>query len=191
MKRTQMKIINTCFTTTLVALAFTISASAQTVGGGTFAEGGHNADQPIEISSDTLELEQEKQIAVFAGSVDAVQGDMSLKTDRLEVHYTTDEEAGVDGESQSISSMEAIGNVYVNSPRETAQGDTADYNVIDRILTLNDNVLLTQGSNVLCGNTLDMYLDTGRSLLKGACKKSSTNKKGRVQGVFFPSNSKD
>ena len=34
-------------------------------GGGVFAPGGHDSSQPVEISSDSLEVEQEKQLAVL------------------------------------------------------------------------------------------------------------------------------
>jgi lipopolysaccharide export system protein LptA len=189
MKRDQMINLNRYLIVPMAAFALSTTVSlAQTVGGGVFAPGGHNADQPVEISSDSLEIEQEKELAVFEGNVDAVQGDLTLKTDRLEVHYKTENE-GTDDENQAISTMEAKGNVHVTSPRETAQGDRADFNIAENTLILHDNVLLTQGRNVLCGKSLDMNLTTGRSLLKGACNKSSSNTKGRVQGVFFPSNS--
>jgi len=165
-------------------------------GGGVFAPGGHNTDQPIEITSDLLEVEQEKQVAIFIGNVDAIQGDMTLNSDRLEVFYNVEESEGEaqpedDGQTESIRSLRAEGNVVVTSPSETAKGDWADYDVAERILTLHDNVVLNQGRNVLCGSKLDMNLNTGRSLLKGKCARSASNPKGRVQGVFFPSKSKD
>ena len=164
--------------------------------GGVFAPGGHNTEQPIEITSDLLEVEQEKQVAIFIGNVDAIQGDMKLNSDRLEVFYNVEDSEGEgqaadDGQTESIRSLRAEGNVVVKSPSETAKGDWADYDVTARILTLHDNVVLNQGRNVLCGSQLDMNLDTGRSLLKGKCARSASNPKGRVQGVFFPSKSKD
>ena len=169
-------------------------------GGGVFAPGGHDTDQPIEITSDLLEVEQEKQVAIFIGNVDAIQGDMTLNSDRLEVFYNVEESEGEgegeaqaedDGQTESIRSLRAEGNVVVKSPSETAKGDWADYDVVARILTLHDNVVLNQGRNVLCGSKLDMDLNPGRSLLKGKCARSASNPKGRVQGVFFPSKSKD
>ena len=164
--------------------------------GGVFAPGGHNTEQPIEITSDLLEVEQEKQVAIFIGNVDAIQGEMKLNSDRLEVYYDVEESeetapAEETEQTDSIRSLRAEGNVVVNSPNETAKGDWADYDVAKRVLTLHDNVILTQGRNVLCGSKLDMDLDTGRSLLNGKCARSASNPKGRVQGVFFPSKSKD
>ncbi len=167
--------------------ALVLPAAAQS---GIFAEGGHDTQQPIEITSDSLEVKQEQQVAIFLGNVDAKQGTLTLTSQRLEVHYTS-EETEDGGSSESISSMKASGNVIVTSPTEQAEGEWADYDVVDRVITLHDNVLLTQGKNTLCGASLDMDLDTGRSFLKGACTRSAKNTGGRVQGVFFPSKSKD
>jgi len=180
----------------VLAAAPSVAQESSDSGGGGFAPGGHNTDQPIEITSDLLEVEQEKQVAIFIGNVDAIQGDMTLNSDRLEVFYNVEESEGEaqaedDGQTESIRSLRAEGNVVVTSPSETAKGDWADYDVAERILTLHDNVILNQGRNVLCGSKLDMNLNTGRSLLKGKCARSASNPKGRVQGVFFPSKSKD
>ncbi|TDI66846.1 MAG: hypothetical protein E2O89_00305 [Alphaproteobacteria bacterium] len=161
--------------------------TVQKSSGGVFAPGGHDINQPVEISSDSLEVRQQEELAIFLGNVDARQGEMRLRTDKLEVYYVTEK---ADGESngastQAISRMRAIGNVFVTSPRETAKGDWADYNVISRILSIHDNVLLTQGDNVICGQQLNMNVDTGISELTGGCN-SGAQTATRVQGVFFP-----
>lgn len=43
--------------------------------------------QPIEIVSDRLQVNQEQQIAIFTGNVNAAQGDMTLRSDLLRVFY--------------------------------------------------------------------------------------------------------
>ncbi len=149
---------------------------------GLFAPEGHDTKQPIEIASDSLEVDQDQQIAVFQGNVDAVQGDLRLRTDKLEVHFEQD---GDNTSTQSIDRMKAEGNVFIMSPNETAEGEWAEYEVSSRTITMRDNVRLTQGTNVLCGHTLEMNLDTGRSVLKGSCK-TSKNEPSRVRGLFFP-----
>jgi lipopolysaccharide export system protein LptA len=44
-------------------------------------------EDPVEIVSDSLVVEQEKQLATFTGNVDAVQGEMRLRADKLLVYY--------------------------------------------------------------------------------------------------------
>lgn len=156
---------------------------------GIFSQGGHDTKQPIAISSDTLEVKQDEEIAIFSGNVDAVQGEMRLRSQSLEVYYATEDGDGT-VTPNSIKRMKALGRVFLSSPEETAEGDWADYDLTAAMLTLHDNVLLTRGKNVLCGQKLDMDLDSGRSVLIGACGDSPASG-GRVQGLFFPAESDD
>ena len=91
------------------------------------AQGG--GDEPIEISSDRLVLEQNQQLATFTGNVDAVQGDTTLRTDMLRVFYTSDEEREASGSQQSVKRLEADGNVIITQPGETAEGDSGVYDL--------------------------------------------------------------
>ena len=47
--------------------------------------------QPIEIEADNLEIQQDKQLAIFAGNVRAVQGTLRLRAQILRVHYLSRE----------------------------------------------------------------------------------------------------
>ncbi|WP_159709545.1 lipopolysaccharide transport periplasmic protein LptA [Geminicoccus flavidas] len=151
---------------------------------------GHDSRQPIEITSDTLTVEQPKQLATFAGNVDAVQGDMKLRADRLLVHYARNEAAeggsgaggGADPADNSIRMIEAFGKVVITSPAESAQGDAGVYDVVAGTMQLTGDVVLTRGENVIRGNRLDMDLNTGLSTVSGG-KRSE-----RVRAVFTPEN---
>lgn len=160
------------------------SGDAGNSSAGIFAPGGHNTKQPITISSNTLEVKQDEEIAIFTGDVDAIQGDMRLRSDSLEVYYATEEGDGTTAPN-SIKRIRALGRVFLVSPQETAEGDWADYDVTASVITLHDNVILTRGKNVLCGEVLNMDLNSGRSILSGACKDSGATQ-SRVQGLFFP-----
>ncbi len=72
-----------------------------------------------------------EQIATFTGNVDAVQGDMVLSADLLRVYYGDDEVAERRDRRapNSIRRIEAEGNVFLSSPRETAQGNAGVYDV--------------------------------------------------------------
>ena len=95
--------------------------------------GKSEAKEPIEIQADRLEVDQEKQIAVFSGQVDAVQGDMTLRADRLRVFYTDADarpaNTGNQAQDQSIRRIEAEGSVLLTQPGETAEGDAGVYDV--------------------------------------------------------------
>lgn len=154
-------------------------------------------DKPIEITSDRLDVDQEAQVAVFDGKVDAIQGDFRLTADKLTVHY--DQPAGTTGPkeaetsltgdpsggSRRIRRMDVVGNVKIVSPTETATGDTAVYEVEKGTIDLMGNVVLTRGQNVIRGTKLTTNVDTGKSVIKGG-NQSVGGTNGRVKSLFVP-----
>jgi lipopolysaccharide export system protein LptA len=135
----------------------------------------HDASLPIEITADSMEVEQERQVATFKGNVEAKQGDLRLRADVLVVHYADRE----DGDGKTITLLEADGNVFVSSPEETAQGRHGVYDVSKRTIALDGPVVLTRGDNVIRGDRLELELETGLSRVLGGAD-------GRVKGVFVP-----
>lgn len=152
----------------------------------------HDKTLPIEISADSLEVEQEAQTATFAGNVDAVQGDLVLSAKTLKVHYEGKSSAVglAAGTGGTISQIEAEGDVILSSPEETAEGDVGVYDVPGRLITLTGAVVLTRGGNVLRGEQLEMDLATGKSRMVGTTATvgadGATTEKGRVKALFTP-----
>jgi lipopolysaccharide export system protein LptA len=166
----------------LLTLALALSAPALAQEGGFLGRMGEPIDTsaPIEISADTLEVQQTEQVAIFSGNVDATQGDMRLQASELRVHYNSGN--GTGGE---ISRIDADGNVHVSSASETARGDSAVYDVLEEQVTMEGNVVLTQGTNVIQGDRLTIDLASGHSRIEGgASMVSEDNDEGRVRGVF-------
>jgi lipopolysaccharide export system protein LptA len=140
-----------------------------------------NRDQPIEINADSLEVQQEKQVAIFNGNVNAVQGDMRLKADQLRVFYRQGAKPGeaprAQGQGQgqgqpqgpagSIVRIEAVGRVFISSPTQTAQGDQGVYDVERNTITLANNVIITQDRNILRGARAVVDLTTGQARMDG------------------------
>ena len=160
-------------------IAAVLAASVMLAGAGAAQEaddGAREESQAIEITADTLEVRQSENVAVFEGSVHAVQGELVLNADMLTVHYR--EAAGGQG-NLGVSRIDAQGNVVVTSPGETAEGQHGVYSVEEGRIDLAGGVVLNQGNNVVTGETLTMNLETGVSKVSGA---GST----RVQGLFVP-----
>jgi lipopolysaccharide export system protein LptA len=147
-------------------------------------------DDPVEIVSDSLVVEQEKQLATFTGNVDAVQGEMRLRADKLLVYYQEDnEQAGADqpaGGDQAIQRIEAMGNVFVTRPGETAKGDNGTYQPATGDVTLDGNVVLTRGQNVIRGARLLSNRRTGQSTVYAAAPGSIGKPEQRVRALFKP-----
>ena len=146
----------------------------------------HDSKLPIEITADSLEVMQDQQVATFLGNVDAVQGDLVLTSDQLRVHYRGGEsEPGVT--AGSIRRIEAMGNVFMSSPEETAQGEFGVYDVDGALLTLEGSVVLTRAENVVRGERLEIDLATGRSQMFAAVPSTAGGAPGqRVKAVFVP-----
>lgn len=138
----------------------------------------YDPDEPIEVTADSLEVDREKKIAIFRGDVDAVQGELRLRAQTLTVYY---HEGGNVLDEASIWRIDAVDDVFVSSPTETAQGEKGIYNVEESVINLTGSVVLTRGENVIRGDSLVMYLETGISRVESSAAASE-----RVHGVFVP-----
>lgn len=163
----------------MLALCTPWPALAQQLGAGMGTGFKHDSSQPIEITADVLDVVQADQTAIFSGNVVTAQGELRLGSDNLRVHYRRGGERAV--QEGSISKIDAIGAVTVSSPRETASGEWAVYDVDTAQITMGGKVVLTRGENVLRGAQLVIDLETGQSRIVG-----ERNGGGRVKGLFVP-----
>jgi lipopolysaccharide export system protein LptA len=89
-----------------------------------------------------------------------------------------------------ITYMQGFGNVRVETPRETARGERATYNIQTGVVTLDGNVKLTQDKNVLSGGFAVVNVKGGRSAVYGSAKEAGqagTRENTRVSALIAPS----
>jgi lipopolysaccharide export system protein LptA len=158
----------------------------------------HDRHTPVEVTSDTLEVFQKENRAVFTGHVVAIQGEIRLKSDVMTVHYRKQAEPGEpkdktksatpgDVQDSAIEKIDADGNVFLSTPQETASGATGTYEPQKHEIHLHDHVVLTRGKNVLKGEHLVYNLDSGQSeLIAGNGKPAEGKTSGRVHALFVP-----
>jgi lipopolysaccharide export system protein LptA len=163
-----------------------------------------NRDQPVKIEAASLEVRERDKAAVFAGNVVVQQGDTTMRSKQLVVHYNLDADkdkgqapaakpapkpapkpAAEGVAPRQIERLEATGGVIVTTREQTATGDTGLFEMKTNTVTLLGNVVLTQGPNVLRGERLVVDLNSGVSRIEAG--KSSS---GRVQGLFVPGSEK-
>lgn len=186
----------------LFALLLPGAAYAKVVKSGTAPK--HDRHAPIDVTSDTLEVFQQENRAVFTGHVVAIQGEIRLKSDVMTVFYRNkgnpDEPKIKDKSAKatpatpddsSIKKIDAKGNVFLSTPQETASGETGTYEPDDHMIHLNNHVVLTRAKNVLKGDHLVYNLDSGQSELTSdgqPVKNAQTPdvKKGRIHALFVP-----
>jgi len=193
------------FGTVLLALGIAASTSAQEEAGDGFT---NDPGDPIEVISDKAEWVRSQSVAIFTGKVDAIQGTMRLRADKVWVHYVErdkseekkaedvpegfegDEEPGP-GPGQSITKIDAKGSVIITDDEDqTANGDWALYDVKVRKIYMGDTVVLTQGDNVIRGQKLEMDLDTGQTVVDAGSSGASGTQGGRVRSLFVPADEK-
>lgn len=147
--------------------------------------------EPIEVTSDALEVFQLENKAIFSGNVVAIQKDVRLKADKMIVYYTSADEKKQQGtaeEKQTIKKIDVEGNVFMSTPEETASGTRGDYDVAGEEIHLFENVVLTRGANTLKGNQLTYNFATGKSVVTGGAVAASGASAGkeRVRALFVP-----
>ena len=114
---------------------------------------------PVEVTADNLVFDQETQLAIFEGNAVAVQGDVRLQADLLEVSY--------DQETGQISKLSGNGNVVYENGVERAEAETLAYTATSDLLTLEGAVTLIQGQTVLSANKMILNVTSNAAQLTG------------------------
>lgn len=153
---------------TLLAAPFfgwPIAAGAQSL-----AFGGMETDAsaPVEIAADNLAVNQADGSARFTGNVVIGQGEMRLSADDVTVEYA-------EGGQDRIRALLARGNVTLVAGEDAAEAAEARYDVAAGTVQLTGDVLLTQGRNVLSGDSVLVDIRNG-----------TAEAEGRVRSVLQP-----
>lgn len=148
----------------IVGIAIACSSGAVLAQGTQLAFGTIKADPtlPVEVTADTLDVNQENGSAEFKGNVVVGQGEMRLSAQRVLVIY--------DQKASGIERMEATGDVVLVSGPDAAQAERADYTIDTGVIVMTGDVLLTQGQNALTSNKLTVNLITGTAQMVGRVK---------------------
>lgn len=124
--------------------------------------------EPVQIESDSLEVQDEKGVAYFTGNVSVVQGSTILKTSKLTVYYARGGNGS--GAAGNVKRIIASGKVAVRSDDQHATADSADVDMVSQMAVLNGNVTVSQGLNVISGEKLVINMKTNAAKLTGNAK---------------------
>lgn len=133
------------------------------------------AEQLIVTATQNLEYWQLKQLAVARGGAEAQNGDRKIRADIISAYVES-----TDGGKMELNRIEAIGDVRITTPDESASGDEAVYDARTGLATLCGNVEVRRGPSVLKGKCAEVNLNTGVSRLIGGG--------GSVEGLVQPPN---
>jgi lipopolysaccharide export system protein LptA len=117
---------------------------------------------PVEVTAETLDVNQQDGTAVFNGNVVVIQGEMRLAAARVLVIYSEEESA--------IKRLIATGDVVLVSGPDEAEAERADYEIDSGTVVMTTNVLLTQGTAAVSGDKMTVNLLTGTAEMDGRVK---------------------
>ncbi len=167
----------------IILASLGVLASLGSVGTAAFAQSdpvsalkGHNANAPVDVSADRIEVQDRADRAVFAGNVKVRQATLALDTERLTVAYSS-------GGGIQIRRLDASGGVVVRSPSETARGNFGIYDLDRRLITLIGAVELSRRGSQVTGSRLVIDLESGRAVIDGGAPGVGQSG-GRVTGHF-------
>ena len=149
-----------------VILAIVLSCAVLPAQAQSVAFGGIRAatTAEVEISADSLSVNQADGSALFQGNVVIGQGDMRLSAQTVRVEYAS----GTGNAMQRrIQALEASGGVTLVSGPDAAEAESARYEVDSGLVTLTGGVMLTQGTNVLSGERVVVNLTDGTARAEG------------------------
>jgi len=131
--------------------------------------GGFSQDTslPVQVTSDSLSINQADGSAVFTGNVLVIQGDLRLTAAKVQVEYAAT--------GNDIQRLIASGGVTMANATDAAEARDAVYSLADGMLEMTGDVLLTQGRNTISGGKLRIDLKGGTGVMEG-----------RVQTTFTP-----
>jgi lipopolysaccharide export system protein LptA len=168
----------------LLLCALAMQARAQDFGS---AFSGFNSDSstPIQIEADRLEVRDVEKLAIYSGHVRVLQGETLMQAPELRVFYKGDSTPGAGTGSgpvagSQVTRIEAGPGVTVRSRDQVASADRAIFEMAKDLITMEGNVVLTQGTSVVRGERLIVNVKTKEGRIEG----------GRVQTLITPSGGK-
>lgn len=143
-------------------IAVITALSAGGAGAQTVAFGGIKADTkaPVEVTAETLRVDQATGKATFTGKVLIGQGAMRLSAETVTVTYAA-------GGQQQIQSLDASGGVTLVNGPDAAEAQAAVYDVKSGRIVLTGDAIVTQGQSVLAGDKIEVNLADGTASVAG------------------------
>jgi len=124
-----------------------------------------SGDEPIQIESDRLQVNDEEGKATFTGNVNVVQGDTQMQSGVMTVYYAKDGGSISAGTSQ-IDRILVDDRVYIKTEEQEATADNGVFDMnADTVELTGERVVLTDGGNVFIGCKLTVFMQTGEARL--------------------------
>jgi len=127
-------------------------------------------DEPIRITAERLEADENKHTVIFSGGVQARRADMVIYADKMTLHYEA-------GEDQKVDRVEIDGRLRIVQEDRIATADRGVFHSNEGRIILSGNAEVHQDGNSILGDEIEYYLDEARSVVK-------SQPDSRVNAVF-------
>ncbi len=146
-------------------------------------------ENPIYVEADQMSSTEVSNSVLFTGNVDAKQGDLRIRSDKMTVYYkeADPKEAKQGNTTQRIEKLVCVGNVEITREDWLGTSQQMTYLADSRQVVLTGNAKAWQGQNMVSGEKIVYYMDEGRSEVVGGTKataggdKKKTEESGRVK----------
>ncbi len=116
--------------------------------------------EPLRVDADSLEIRGAEHLVLFRGHVRAVQGEMELEADALEVR--------LDPGTRDVRQAVARGSVRIRKGEVLASGERARYDADRGVVVLEGEPRVWRGKDVVAGRRIILYLAEDRTVVEGA-----------------------
>jgi lipopolysaccharide export system protein LptA len=137
--------------------------------GGTAFE--FNKKEPIYITADWMEVDQNKNTITYKGRVVTIQGEMTVRSETLTADYNPD--------MKQIKQIVAEGKVNATQGDRVATGEKVVFDEQTKTVTLTGNPIMRQGNSQISGSKVIYFVENDRAVVEG-------DGKVRVRATIFP-----
>lgn len=142
-------------------------------------------DAPIHVEANRMTSTEKDNSVIFTGDVDATQGDVRIRSDKMTVYYTAKAKKGEKSKkgeqkaSQQVEKLVCTGNVEVTRAEWLGTAKKMIYLSRERQVILTGKAKAWQDQNMVSGEKIIYYLDEGRSEVIGGTSTTVGKAKGK------------
>lgn len=118
--------------------------------------------QPLSITSETMTIYRDKQEIHFLKKVKAKQTKFTLYSDKMIAKYNEDKDKKL-----NIENIKTENNVQFITDKIVAKGDAGFYDLVNNIITLQSNVVITENNLTLTAEKFEYYVLSGETKITG------------------------
>jgi lipopolysaccharide export system protein LptA len=161
----------------LAAASFALAADAGSPAKGDTKKAGSasafefNKKDPIYITADWMEVDQNKNTITYKGRVVTSQADMTMRSETLVAYY--------DPEMKQMKQIIAEGKVNATQGNRVATGEKAVFDDKAKTVTLTGNPVMRQGNSQVSGPRVIYYMEQDRAV-------AESDGTVRVKATIFP-----